>query len=74
MGFFSSSKKIIVPDAVFGPLRYRSSKDPLKGYFSGKVFFPPTGSDADILILADPSGPTERQRSFYHDLQSNFDA
>jgi hypothetical protein len=64
---------VIVPDAVFGPLRYRSSKDPSKGYFTGKGFFPPTCSDTDLLIQADASGPTESQRAFYQNLQTNFD-
>ena len=73
MGFFSSNKKVIVPDPVFGPLRYMSSKDSSKGYFSGKVFFSPTASDTDVLIQAEPSGPTEPQRTFYQNLQTNFD-
>jgi hypothetical protein len=74
VGLFGSSKKILIQDPVFGTLKYMQSKDPEKGYFTGKVLFSPTGSEADLLIEADPAGPTESQREFYQNLQSNFDA
>lgn len=73
MGLFGpSKKKIIIQDEVFGTLQYRSSKDPSKGYFSGKGIFPPTNSMTEYVIQADASGPTGRQRDFFRNLQLNF--
>jgi hypothetical protein len=75
MGLFGpSKKKIVFQDVVFGTLLYRSSKEPSKGYFSGKAVFPPTSGETKYFIQADPFGPTEGQRSFYQNLQSNFNA
>jgi len=39
MGFFSSTKKVTVTDAVFGPLRYMGSKDNYSDGVSAELFF-----------------------------------
>jgi len=38
MGFFSLTKKMIVPDAVFGPLRFMGSKDDYRDSVSAELF------------------------------------
>ncbi|WP_266366090.1 hypothetical protein [Tellurirhabdus rosea] len=73
MGLFDLFKKpAIVNDDFFGALRLVDFKDASKGYFEGKGHFAPTGNDIEYIIQADKNGPTNEQKQFYRDLQSNF--
>jgi hypothetical protein len=47
---------------------------PVQSIFFRENLFPLTGSDTDVLIQAEPSGPTDSQRTFYQNFQTNFDA
>ena len=73
MGLFELFKKpLIVNDDFFGALRFVDFKDPSKDYFEGNGHFTPTGNETEYLIQADKNGPTDEQKQFYRDLQSNF--
>ena len=73
MSMFNLFKKPhVIEDAFFGKLRYIGSKDASKGYFEGKGFFMPTNNEIEYLIEADITGPTDRHRIFYQELQDNF--
>ena len=73
MGLFNIFKKpIIVNDEYIGTLRFVEFKDSTKDYFEGKAHFAPTDSVTEIFVQADRNGPTDEQREFYRDFQSNF--
>lgn len=73
MGLFNIFKKpTILHDEFFGALRFVDSKHSSKSYFSGKGYFSPTDSETQYIIEATKDGPTETQKQFYRDLQTNF--
>lgn len=73
MGIFNLFKKpTIIQDEFFGPLRFVSFKKAANSYFEGRGYFNPANSETEYLIEAAIEGPTETQRQFYRDLQSNF--
>ena len=74
MGLFNLFKKpTIIQDDFFGRLRYMEFKDPSKGYFEGNGFFVPINAETEYLIQADASGPADKQREIYFNLQKDFD-
>ena len=73
MGLFDLFKKpTIVHDDFFGALRFIGFKDSSKNYFEGKGHFASTNVETEYLIQADIDGPTDQQKMFYKDLQSDF--
>ena len=73
MGLFDFFKRsTLLQDAFFGELRFVDFKDASKNYFKGKGYFKPTDSNTAYLIQADKSGPTDKQKQFYINLQANF--
>lgn len=73
MGLFNSFKQpTILQDDFFGELRFVDFKDASKNYFEGNGHFTPTNNNTEYLIQADKDGPTDKQKQFYIDLQSNF--
>lgn len=62
----------MLQDDFFGTLRFTEHKNASNNYFEGKGYFAPTNSDIVYLIQADKTGPTEKQKQFYQDLQADF--
>jgi len=57
-------------DPQFGKLRYlRDAR-----FWEGHAGFTPIGTEVEVLIPGEPSGPTDQQRAFFDDLQKRYDS
>lgn len=70
--FFGKTVKI--DDGFFDKMIFlEDKKEPLKSYFECRRHFEPAKDIIEIGIVGDLNGPTEKQRSFFRQLESDYD-
>ena len=63
-------RPIRISDSRFGDLRYlRDAR-----FWEGKSPFAPLDREVEVLIDGDANGPTDRQRVFFDEIESRYDA
>ena len=70
---FLFGKAKIIEDAFFGELRFFDSKDKTLQYFEGKRYFKPIDGPIEVSIDADFSGPSEKQKQFFRQVEESYD-
>ena len=58
---------LTLDDPVFGKMRFQKV-----GFWEGKVQFKPLSSEVEVLIDADPDGPTEEQRRWFKEIEGRY--
>jgi hypothetical protein len=64
LGWFTKHK---LEDSVFGRIIFHKP-----GYWEGNTYFAPVEKTVQTLITAEKEGPSERQRSFYRQLEQEY--
>lgn len=66
------SQRVELIDEDFGQLQFVSTQKLQSCWESMPIIFNPTKTEISFIIEADESGPTEKQREFYKDLEANY--
>jgi hypothetical protein len=67
-----TTENIELIDEDFGQLQFVTSKKVQPYWESMPIIFNPTESEISFIIEADESGPTQKQREFYKDIETNY--
>ncbi|RYE88978.1 MAG: hypothetical protein EOO37_05850 [Cytophagaceae bacterium] len=75
MGFwyFFFGKRPQIEDGFFGTMLFmEDSKDPAKSYFECQRYFRPSGENIGLSVTGPLSGPTQRQKDFFNQVETNY--
>lgn len=75
MGFWNSffGKTVKIGDAFFGEMTFmESSNDPSKSYFECERYFRPIGGMIELGVTGTLSGPTQRQKDFFNQIEADY--
>lgn len=75
MGFrdFFFGKTVKIGDAFFGEMVFvEIANDPLKNYFECERYFRPGGEKIGLSITGSLSGPTQRQKDFFTQVENDY--
>jgi hypothetical protein len=69
---FSKTKSIEIEDDFFGKLRFLSSKDVSKNYFTGKRYFKPINKPIELIIEQEETTPSQAQKQFFQRIEEEY--
>jgi len=75
MGFwrFLFSKPVRIGDAFFGEMLFMEVKsDPSISYFECERYFKPSGEKIGLSVTGSLSGPTQRQKDFFTQVENDY--
>jgi len=75
MGFWSFlfGKPVKIDDAFFGEMQWiKIPNDPSKSYFECERYFKPSGEKIGLSVTGVLSGPTQQQKDFFTEVETNY--